>query len=259
MILDTLLISATDDKHTISKLSKVCARWGFRCRPSLFRRLKLSAADDVHTLLQIIRSTPIISTYVTHVVAVVYASHTPWAHLVPLLLPSALPKLRHLSQIFIPDAPPSHGSSISFLWQAFYARFKNLTSLDFEGCHFRDFRSFAHILGRIEKLERLKCDYVTWGGDSRAQKLPERKTAFRSLRKACLYGGSDHGQFYRLFALRALDQNHIRQHWCDGLLCALRKVFSQLGCDQFYTQYDLYEGEPTISISLVLLRKIISR
>lgn len=251
IILEASLISATDDKRLISKFAKVCMRWNSRCRPSLFRRLTLLSADDLHALLQIIRSSEMISTYVTHIVAVVHASRTPWAYLVPLLLPTALPQLRHLSQILIPDVPLSH-RSISFLTQAFYARFSALTTLKFGGCHFRDFYSLARILVRIECLERLQCHHVTWGGNSCTQMLPNglRTTAFRALRQACLKAGSDHCEFYRLFSRRAFaDTGETLQHRSNDLLCALRSVFPKLGRDpsQFYTQYDLYEGEPEIT------------
>lgn len=248
MILDTLLIPAKDEKHTISKLSNVCRRWNSQCQPSLFRRLTLFSADDVHALLHIIRSSAVISTYVTHVVAVVRASFMPWAYLVPLLLPTSLPKLQHVSQILIPDAPPSHRSSISFRAQAFYARFLALTSLDFEGCHFRDFRSLVRILGRIESLKRLQCRHVTWGESSCTHSLLEslRATAFMSLQKACLYAGSDHYELYRIFSRSALaGPRNTLQHWSDDLPGALRSIFPQLSSDTFYTQYDLHDGEPS--------------
>lgn len=182
------------EKHELASCSFVCRFWAFICQSKIFRTIALRSREDVYQLSKFTES-PVSRVaqyiYFLDIPPQVYPfAPAPWIHLLSLLDRN---RLVHLGTISIdlagPVPGPHHIRSIHAALPKCPPTFSSfIMNLDLRDVHFRSFSHLVHLVSELHSLSDLRCDAVTWSGETLIARLPSKKHRLRSFRSVEMSG-----------------------------------------------------------------------
>lgn len=172
-------------KRILSRLSIVCKRWLYRCRPFLFHRLILGRPADPSVLYTILHS-PTSSWLRDHVQAVTFKQTGSLSNpeSSQSLCVSALPRLCRILYAY-QNKTGGRGPIVPIALRTIWGHNTiPLTRLQLETYRFHSAATLIRMLGSLAQLEEVQLYRVSWN-IATTDAAPQCKADFRSLKRVC--------------------------------------------------------------------------
>lgn len=166
-------------RRELGACALVCRYWARICQERLFSSLRVNSREDLHNLMQLLKS-PVsrISSYITCFNAQAHSiTAVPWIHHFSVIHPR-LPNFQRINIFITGPLPPGQPSfrslhgGLPICIPSIFSR--HITHVVLSDIHFRRFDDLAHLVGELPDLEDLKCKTLTWGPDSLTAYPPSR-------------------------------------------------------------------------------------
>lgn len=153
--------------------------WGVLCQQKIFYAVKLCSSDDVHQLLALCdHPFSRIKRYIEEVIIPpLHYPCLPWIHLLPLVYRKTGARLEVSLTVEGPllDSKSTLRSIHAALPKAPPTFSQHICELQLRSIHLRRFVDLLHLVQELRDLDDLRCQDVTWSGETPLAKLPVKK------------------------------------------------------------------------------------
>ncbi|KAI0701972.1 hypothetical protein BC835DRAFT_146342 [Cytidiella melzeri] len=174
IILDWLTSNGTArlniTKAQLSSCSLTCRYWASRCRPLLFREIKLASREDAQTLLHLLQPpNSEFGVWLRFLVLIQKVPSYPWTHLIYMQLSDRIPKYIAITHVLEGNTSSLHTTqNIQFLHpslpRTLPASLFRCFDVHLINLRFRSAFELVDLVGKLHACSFLRCKDVSWAG-----------------------------------------------------------------------------------------------
>lgn len=170
MVVDHLIAHYTASpqaKRNMGLCSLTCWYWARRCRPLLFRELRLSCREDAVTLLDLARKGGI-RTWIRFLVLLQKEPSCPWTHNIYIQFQDVIPDLLEITHILewqATDTPRTASNTRSLhpsVPRSLPAAFYRCNHVQLVNLHLRSPSNLFDLAGKLNMCTSLHCKDISW-------------------------------------------------------------------------------------------------